>query len=246
MAIGIIGGTGLYSFGEGLQLGKTEEIAQETVYGSARVFGAELDDLQLYFLPRHGTGHTVPPHRINYRANIKALADLDCQTIIATNAVGSLRVHMPPGDFVVPDDYIDATRQRPLTFFDGDDGNVVHIDQTTPYCADLRRAIIAAGGGMEIHPAGTYICTEGPRFETPAEIEMYAQWGADVVGMTGVPEVVLACELGISYATICVVTNYAAGISGEPLTELEVTEMMALRTEALRTLIADTVRALPE
>ena len=245
MAIGIIGGTGLYTLAQSDGPG-FREFTHNTTYGAAQLFELQLHGRTVYFLPRHGSPHRIPPHRINYRANIAALHELGCDHIIASNAVGSLRLNMAPGEFVLPDGYIDATRQRPTTFFDGGDEGVVHIDQTTPYCPKLRDAILQAGEGLSIHPHGVYICTEGPRFETPAEIGMYALWGADVVGMTGVPEVVLACELGISYATICVVTNYAAGISGQPLTGEEVVGMMNRRIDVIRSLIGDTVASFPQ
>src|SRR5690606_34061261 len=145
--------------------------------------------------------------------NIAAVAQLGCQAIIATNAVGSLRPQMKPGDYVLPDQFLDFTKTRPLTFFDGDDGKVRHIDFTEPYCPSLRSTVghCLRERGLRVHEPATYLCAEGPRFETPAEIRMFSAWGADVVGMTGVPEVVFAHELGLCYASLCIVTNMAAG-----------------------------------
>jgi 5'-methylthioadenosine phosphorylase len=184
------------------------------------------------FLHRHfdpnAPGHnSVPPHRINYRANIAALKQLGVTGIVASTAVGSLRAGWPSGTLVLLDQFIDCTTQRAKTFFDE---RAVHIDVTQPYCPRLRALLLqtAAQLNLALHDGGTYLCTDGPRFETPAEIRVYAQWGADVVGMTGVPEVTLAREAGIAYAGVSIVTNAAAGISAQPLTQAEVLEAMSI------------------
>lgn len=237
MRIAIIGGTGAEGIYGGAQ---PEPRTVETKYGSAEVFLVDAGDREIVFLPRHRTGHDLPPHRINYRANLRALADLECRNVIATNAVGSLRANMQPGDFAVVDQFLDFTKQRPLTFFDGDGGVVRHVDVTVPYCPRLRDNLLDAGEralGDALHPTATYVCCEGPRFETPAEIKMFAQLGGDVVGMTGVPEVVLAREAGLCYATVCIVTNYAAGTTPQPLTHAEVTQVMQEREEDLQRLL---------
>ena len=189
----------------------------------------------MVFLPRHGTGHSVPPHRINYQANIWGMRALGVEAIIATAAVGSLNPEMRPGDFVFVDQFIDFTKNRRQTFFDGRENGVAHLDFTEPYCPALRKTMAAAAGELRARPGaefafhekGVYICTEGPRFETPAEIRAYALLGADVVGMTSYPEVALAREAGICYATIAMVTNLAAGMAGGRLTHEEVLEVMA-------------------
>jgi len=246
MRIGIIGGTGAEGIYEEVE---PEPRTIETDYGPAEVFVVAAGEREIVFLPRHRTEHDVPPHRINYRANIRALADLECFSVIATNAVGSLRPEMQPGDFVLPDQFLDFTRQRPLTFHDGNDGVVRHVDVTVPYCPRLRDRLLDASEqrlGASLHPTGTYVCCEGPRFETPAEIQMFAQLGGDVVGMTGVPEVVLAREAGLCYATVCVVTNYAAGSSPQPLTHAEVTQVMEEREEGLRWLLRAVVETIED
>ncbi len=208
--IAIIGGSGFYSV-PGCTLVEKRPVA--TKYGDVTLFiYRNRDGLEFAFLPRHGEGHTCPPHRINYRANIMALKQAGVESIIAVASVGSLRAHIRPGEFVVLDQFIDFTKSRPSTFFD--QGEVVHVDMTEPFCESLRRCVIAAKpAGLKIHEKGTYVCAEGPRFETSAEIRAYSAMGGDVVGMTLVPEVVLARELGMCYVGIAVATNYAAGIS---------------------------------
>ncbi len=223
--IGIIGGTGVYNqslFSDG------HEILVDTPYGSVSMMEYDYNKLRVFFLARHGGGHSVPPHKVNYKANIAALKKIGVETVISTAAVGSLNEMMPPGSMVVIDQFIDLTKQRSLTFFEGDSGHVVHTDFTDPYCPELRQIILTSGNKIkqDLVDGGCYVCTEGPRFETPAEIKMMKQWGGDLVGMTNVPEVVLAREAGLCYATIALSTNYAAGISGEPLTHHEVLEIM--------------------
>jgi 5'-methylthioadenosine phosphorylase len=219
--IAIIGGTGVS--GIGAESACPERIP--TPYGDAALERRQVGEREVVFLARHGVGHSIPPHRINYRANIWALRELGVRGVFATASVGSLNRQMPPGALVVLDQFLDFTKQRPLTFFDGQGGQVRHVDLTAPYCERLRQALIAAARdvGARCHPSGTYLCAEGPRFETAAEIRMFGQWGADVVGMTGVPEVVLAREAGLCYATLAIVANWAAGISPTPLSHEEVT-----------------------
>jgi 5'-methylthioadenosine phosphorylase len=242
MRLAIIGGTGVY------RLAGTEGAAAERVttpWGEAEVRRAELAGHELFFLARHGTGHTVPPHGVNYRANVAALRQLGCTAAIATNAVGSLRVDLPPGAFLAVDQFLDLTKSRASTFFDGADG-VKHVDVTEPYCANVRRWLVegAAEVGESCEAAGTYLCCEGPRFETAAEVRLFGHWGADVVGMTGVPEVVLAREAGLCYATLCLVTNLGAGLSPDPPSHREVNELMERRLQALeRILLAAISRA---
>ncbi len=235
MPVGIIGGTGLYPLTDGARPQPVR-----TSYGDATVAHAALGGQEVVFLARHGPEHTVPPHRINYRANIRALANLGCHSILATNAVGSLDLELKPGEFALPDQFLDFTRQRPLTFFDDPSGPVVHVDFSEPYCPRLRAALKAAAQELDLGltDGGTYACAEGPRFETPAEIKMYRTLGADLIGMTGVPEVVLAREAGICYASLCIATNFAAGISPEPLRHNEVAALMDERFEDITRLLA--------
>lgn len=235
--IAIIGGTGVYN--QSL-LKNPREFVVETVYGKALMQEGNYKGRNVYFLARHGPAHGVPPHRINYRANIAALRQLGVSAVIATAAVGTVRKEIVPGSQVVIDQFIDYTRGRDLTFFDETGNGVVHVDFTEPYCPAVRRFILRAGGkvGQSLIDGGCYVCTEGPRFETPAEIKMIARWGGDLVGMTNVPEVILAREAGLCYAAICQVTNYAAGISPTPLTHEEVLDMIDRGKEELDHLIA--------
>lgn len=224
MKIGLITGTGLESFGAG----QCQNQALETPYGRVAMEYMQVGDREVYLLPRHGRDHDTPPHMINYRANIMALKMLGCEMVVATNAVGSLQQAMEPKQYVLPDQFLDFTRVRPLTFFDGEDGEVRHVDVTEPYCPAMRAMIaqVLEERGLPVHAVATYVCTEGPRFETPAEIRMFRSWGADVVGMTGLPEVVLAREVGLCYASLCIVTNYAAGMTGGPIEDDEVGALM--------------------
>ncbi|CAJ37461.1 S-methyl-5'-thioadenosine phosphorylase [Methanocella arvoryzae] len=239
----IIGGSGFYCV-PGCNL--KEKKVVRTKYGDATLFFYENEKgAEFVFLPRHGEGHTCAPHRINYRANVIALKEAGIERIIGISSVGSLREAIRPGDFVLLDQFLDFTKARPITFFD-EDGCVVHTDMTEPYCHDLRQCILSAPrGDIRLHDKGTYVCTEGPRFETAAEIRMYATLGGDVVGMTGVPEVVLARELGMCYAGISVATNYAAGIS-KVVTHEEVLEAMKKIETVLASYVVGCITTVPE
>jgi len=242
MEFGIIGGTGFCGEGEE---GEGERLPVETRYGMVAVDRARWGGVEVAFVRRHGRGHGIPPHRVNYRGNIAALRKLGVRNILTSAAVGSLSEEMPPGRLVVVDQFLDFTRGRPSTFFDGESGEVVHVDMTQPYCPHLRGEIGAAAEllGEEVQVGGTYACAEGPRFETPAEIRMFRQLGADVVGMTSVPEVVLAREVGICYATVGIVTNWAAGMSKEPIRHGEVSGFMDAQTPRVRGLFEQVVKA---
>ncbi len=236
--IGIIGGTGVYDI-----VDKADSVSKkkvETSYGVVEVSLLKIDGKDVAFLPRHSSGHSHPPHMINYKANISALKELGVNQIIATNSVGSLDLDIGPGAFVIVDDFIDFTVLRDKTFFDD---SVVHTDMSEPYCSRLREALISSGN---VVPNGTYVCTEGPRFETPAEIKMFRKMGGDVVGMTGLPEVVLAREKNICYSSICIVSNYGAGISKDKLSMEEVLDIMNEKSAELLDLIYDTVRKLDD
>ncbi|GAV24986.1 methylthioadenosine phosphorylase [Carboxydothermus islandicus] len=241
--IAVIGGTGVY---DPKMLNNLTKEKVTTPYGDIEVTVGELSGKRVAFLPRHGAGHTVPPHLINYRANIWGLKMLGVKQIIATTAVGSLNLNMKGGDFVLIDQFLDFTKNRIYTFYDGGERGVIHTDVTEPYCPELRKIIYNAAKelGYTVHPSGTYVCTEGPRFETAAEIKMFAKLGGDLVGMTSVPEVVLAREAEMCYASISLVTNFAAGISPNPLTHEEVVEMMTTKSEQLKNLIAKTIENL--
>lgn len=234
--LAFIGGTGVYD--PGILTDLHSEII-ETPYGKASYESGKFGDKEIIFLARHGVHHTIPPHKINYRANIYALKMLDVKAVVSTTAVGSLNPDDKAGELVLVDQFIDMTKSRESTFYDGEHYGVAHLDMTHPYCETLRKAIIKAAEQEHIplHPQGTYICTEGPRFETPAEIKAYRQWGADVVGMTNLPECVLAREAEICYSTISMVTNFAAGISKEPLSHMEVVDCMNHNLESFKKII---------
>ena len=244
MEYAIIGGTGVYD-PRLLKDLRTEEV--RTPYGDVEVQVGTYEGVEVAFMPRHGRGHSIPPHRINYRANIWGLRHLGVRRVLATAAVGSLNPEMEPGHFVIVDQFLDFTKGREHTFFDGGENGVVHTDMTHPYCPELRASLIrqAERLGLRCHGAGVYVCTEGPRFETAAEIRAYRILGGDVVGMTNVPESTLAREAGLCYAAMAMVTNMAAGISKSPLTHEEVVEIMAANTENVRRLALETILSLP-
>ncbi|MBL8434983.1 MAG: S-methyl-5'-thioinosine phosphorylase [Zoogloea sp.] len=210
--LAIIGGSGL------TQLANLNVIRREVVrtpYGEpsgALTFG-QLCEHPVVFLARHGYGHTIPPHRVNYQANLWALKEAGAEVIISVASVGGIRADLCPGTLVVPDQIIDYTWGRKSSFHEGTDEPVVHIDFTEPYDAAVRGRILAAAAaaGEKIFDGAVYAATQGPRLETAAEINRLERDGADVVGMTGMPEAALARELGIPYAAINVVANYAAG-----------------------------------
>jgi 5'-deoxy-5'-methylthioadenosine phosphorylase len=210
--LAIIGGSGLTRLST-LAVAHREVV--RTPYGepsSALVFG-RIGDRDVVFLARHGHGHTIPPHRVNYRANLWALKQRGADAILAVASVGAITGHCAPGDLVLPLQLIDYTSGRQHTFFDGGDREVVHVDFTHPYAASLRARCLAAArsAGIAIHDGGVYGAVSGPRLETAAEIDRMERDGATIVGMTGMPEAGLARELGIAYASIAVVVNHAAG-----------------------------------
>lgn len=245
VTLGIIGGTGVYD-SKVLSDITTESIL--TNYGEVILQVGSYNGKKVAFLPRHGVKHTVPPHLINYRANILALKSLGVKKIVATAAVGSLNTAYKPGSFVFVDQFIDFTKSRPSTFYEGGEQGVVHIDMTHPYCTEVVNVLAAASQSIQLdtHHKGTYVCTEGPRFETPAEIKMYQQLGGDLVGMTSVPEVILAREAEMCYATVAMVTNYAAGISENILTHQEVVDTMKQNQEKLKRLVMKTIALVTE
>ena len=208
----IIGGTGVYSAGHN----KREEKVK-TIFGEVELDILNIDGEDIVFLARHGKSHSVPPHLINYRANMMALKELGVSHIYATAAVGSCNENYAPGDVVIINDFIDFTKLRPVTFFEGGDDPVKHVDMSDPYCKNMREKFAqeAKNIGLDIKGNAVYVSVEGPRFETASEIQMFKNLGGDVLGMTTVPEVVLAKELGMCYATIGIITNWCTGISGE-------------------------------
>lgn len=234
--LAIIGGTGVY---DPALLSNTKTTSIKTPYGQAVYTSGIFMDKEIIFMTRHGANHTIPPHKINYRANIYALKMLDVVAIVATTAVGSLNPDMKPGEMVLVDQLLDFTKLREHTFYDGSPLPVAHVDLTEPYCGTLRKIVAEAAKKekLPLHKKGTYVCTEGPRFETAGEIKMYAQLGGDVVGMTNAPECPLAREAEIAYTTVSLVTNFAAGISPQNLTHSEVVEAMEKNSEQLKKLL---------
>ena len=217
--IAIIGGTGLTSI-KGFEITGREIV--QTPFGepSGPLVQGILAGHNVYFLPRHGAGHTIPPHKINYRANIWALKEAGIEMVIAVNAVGGIRDDMQPGTLIIPDQVIDYTVSRTNTFFEEGLKQVVHIDFTEPFCEDLRQFIIAAAetASIAIIKEGTYAATQGPRLETAAEVNRLEKDGCHLIGMTCMPEAALAREQELCYASISVVANLAAGRGTEELT----------------------------
>jgi len=210
--LAIIGGTGLSAI-KSLQITRRENIV--TPYGdtSAELIYGEIAGKDVIFLPRHGEGHTIPPHEINYRANIWALKSVGVKNILAIAAVGGIRTDLIPGAIVIPDQLIDYTYSRQHTYSDKDADTVKHIDFTWPYCESLRERVMSAANQLNIDVSNkaTYAVTQGPRLETAAEINRLEGDGADIVGMSGMPEAALARELDICYACCAVIANEAAG-----------------------------------
>ncbi len=243
--IGIIGGSGLYDPGI---VENPVEVKVYTPYGepSDYIVVGTVRGRRVAFLPRHGRGHRIPPHRINYRANIWALKSLGVKWVIAVSAVGSLREDYRPGDLVVPDQFIDMTKRREYTFFDGP--VVAHVSMAEPFCQHLRELLIETGRGLgyTVHDKGTYICIEGPRFSTKAESRVWKEvFKADIIGMTLVPEVNLACEAQLCYATLALITDYDVWAE-RPVTAEEVTRVMKENTEKARRLLYELIPRLPE
>jgi 5'-methylthioadenosine phosphorylase len=237
--IGVIGGSGLYSI-KGLVLTKKKSVNTPFGRPSDQYVIEESNGKEIIFLPRHGNRHNIPPHKINYRANIWGFKTLGVTRIISISAVGGISKGFKPGDIVILDQVIDMTKNRESTFYDGKEG-VVHIDFTEPYCHDIRKILIKAGKKAQValKHGGSYVAVEGPRLETAAEIRSFAVLGADVVGMTGMPEASLAREAEMCYSGISVVANYAAGIKKKKLTTKEVMGAMAASTEQIKRLLQE-------
>jgi 5'-deoxy-5'-methylthioadenosine phosphorylase len=241
-ALGVIAGTGFYALAD---LRDPEDITVETIYGPTRARVGTLHDRRTVFISRHGYDHSVPPHMVNYRANIQAMLDLGVTEILAVNVVGG--VGTDAGDLVLVDDFIDFTKARPITFFDGSSPEgVVHVDMGEPYHPRLRAAWKQAADnlGVEVIDHGIYGAYEGPRFETKAEIRLAAAAGVTVVGMTGVPEVVLAVERDLPYASLCIVANPAAGQGSEPITIEDVNAVVAQGATTVTRVLSEAARIL--
>jgi 5'-deoxy-5'-methylthioadenosine phosphorylase len=225
---GIIGGSGLTRL-QALKVDRQEMVM--TPYGepSAPLTFGHFDGNPVVFLPRHGGAHTIPPHRVNYRANLWAMREVGVQQLIGMAAVGGITERMAPGVLCVPDQIIDYTWGRDHTLFEADLDSVTHIDFTEPYCEELRRRVLEAGrlADVDLIDAGTYGATQGPRLESRAEISRLQRDGCDLVGMTGMPEASLARELGLCYACLALSVNWAAGKTDGPITMAEIDHFLA-------------------
>jgi 5'-methylthioinosine phosphorylase len=237
--LAIIGGSGFTRL-EGLEITSREVVRTPFGEASAPLTRGTLQGRSVVFLPRHGPGHTIPPHKINYRANIWALAHAGVSRVVAMAAVGGITSVMAPGTIVIPDQIIDYTYGRDHTVFETDLTEVTHIDFTEPYCPELRANLIDAArhAGIEIVGAGTYAATQGPRLESAMEIVRLERDGCDLVGMTGMPEAALARELGLCYACCALVANWAAGKGQGPITMEEIERTLSGAMGQARRLLA--------
>jgi 5'-methylthioadenosine phosphorylase len=246
--IGLIGGTGFYDFFKG----KTKELKIKTEFGfpSDKITIGELFGKKVAFLPRHGKKHQYPPHKIPYRANVSAFKNLGVERIIAPCAVGSLREEIKPGDFVICDQFVDRTKKRQDTFFDGP--KVAHIETAYPYCEELRKIALKTAKKLKIkhRSRGTVVVIEGPRFSTLSESLWFSKMNWDLVNMTQYPEVVLAAELGICYLNISLITDYDVGIYSKKKVESvsveQIFENFKKNTEKLKKLISAIIKEMPE
>jgi 5'-methylthioadenosine phosphorylase len=244
--VGVFGGSGFYSLLEG----PIEQVSVQTPFGapSDTLTVGRIGDVRVAFLPRHGQHHRIPPHAINYRANVWAMAQLGATRLIAPTAAGSLQPHVKPGDFVICDQFVDRTYGRAQTFYDGP--RVVHISSADPYCPDLRdrSTRMAAALGIAVHPSGTVVVAQGPRFSTRAESRWYSNQGWEVINMTQYPEVALARELGLCYVNLALITDYDVGLEGQagirPVTVDEVIRVLQDNNDRVRHLIQRLVPSL--
>ena len=243
--IGIFGGSGFYEFAEG----GVEEVVVDTPYGppSGPVALMTVAERQVAFLPRHGKKHTLPPHKVPYRANLWALRSLGVTRVLAPSAVGSLQSHIAPGDLVVNDQFVDRTRGRADTFYDGPE--VVHVSSADAYCPQIRQVAIDAAkqNGVPVHETGTVAVIQGPRFSSKAESRWFSQMGWDIVSMTQYPEVILARELELCYVTLSLVTDYDAGLVSDTaaVQAHDVLAVLAQNTENVKRVLKTILAHLP-
>jgi len=233
--VAVIGGSGITGI---FAPGTTKSHRVTTPWGapSGPVEEGLVGGVRTLFLPRHGPGHTIPPHRVNYRANIDALHALGAEAIVTVSSVGSLREELPPGTFVLPSQFVDFTKQRPTTFYDG--GRVFHVSLADPFCPDLVRVAAATGRelGTPFTEGATYVCVEGPRFSTRAESKFFRSM-ADVIGMTLVPEVTLARERALCYACLAMVTDFDVW-ADRPVEVREILETMHRNADRMQRVLA--------
>ncbi len=247
-AVGVFGGSGFYRL-----LDEVEYVEMETPFGrpSDRLAIGTVGGRRVAFLPRHGSRHTIPPAAINYRANLWAFKELGVERVIAPTAAGSLQPHVRPGDFVVCDQFVDRTWGRADTFHP-EGPRVAHVSAADPYCPELRRLAVEVGReqGVTIHERGTVVVIQGPRFSTRAESRWFGAQGWEVVNMTQYPEVILARELEMCYANLALITDYDAGLAGDPgvgpVTVADVEHFFKSNNERVRALILALIERLPE
>ena len=244
--LGVIGGSGLYEL-DGLT--EIEETKVSTAFGepSDLIISGVLGETRLLFLPRHGRGHRLAPHRINYRANILAMKALGAEQLLSISAVGSMREEVVPGDMLIVDQFIDRTRHRVDTFFDED--VVAHVSFADPVDPALGDALEASGAatGSRCHRGGTYLCMEGPQFSTRAESNLYRSWGVDVIGMTNLPEARLAREAELPYATLAMATDYDCWREGHADVTVEVIlEVMHQNVKSAKGILRELTTRLPD
>lgn len=236
----VIGGTGFKRWFE-----KERDLPVGTPYGIvSSISVGRVEGKEIVFLPRHGADHSIPPHKINYQANIYALHKMGVKRVLATNAVGAINLNFSPGEMVIPHDFVDFTKNRHATFYD--QSPVTHVDFSQPYCPEIRRQLMEAAERLDLglKKEAVLVCTEGPRYETPAEIEMFRILGGDVVGMTGIPEAVLARELEMCYSSICFVSNMASGAQNK-LTVQEISQVSNQILSKISQLLTETINCLP-
>ncbi len=242
--IGIFGGTGIYDSG---LLENAQEVEIETPYGkpSDTITVGEFNGRKIAFLPRHGKKHTIPPHMINFKANIWAFKELGVTRIIAPSAVGSLKEELEPGHFALPSQFLDFTKSRDGSF--SEEGRVIHISVANPFCPELQLSIlqVTEKQDLKMHKDCTYVCIEGPRFSTKAESKFYRSTGADIIGMTLVPECQLAREAQICYASISTVTDYDVWAE-KPVTAKKVLETLSKNIEKTKTILTELIDTIPK
>jgi len=242
--VAIIGGTGVY---DPSMFRDAKEVRVYTPYGPTSPFLSigYHDDEKIAFIPRHGKDHSIPPHKINYRANIYALKQIGVERIISISSVGSLQENLQPGKFVFPDQFIDRTKSRGDTFFDG--GKVVHVSSADPFCPQMRAIFGNCAQKLQISSRenGTYVCIEGPRFSSRSESKLFRNWGADIIGMTLYPECILAREAQMCYSSISMVTDYDVWAE-KPVSAVEVSETLRKNIDTVKRLVLSVIDSLPE
>ncbi len=244
--LGIVGGTGLYEM-EGLSI--IENVMPDTPYGmpSSSIMICEIEGRKVAFLPRHDVGHTISPSEVNYRANMYALKLVGCDRVLSVSAVGSLKEEIEPGDLVIPRQFIDLTKGRKSTFFEG--GVVVHVSMADPVCPEMADALVKISKelGFKVHDGATYVCIEGPQFSTRAESNLYISMGGSIIGMTNMPEAKLARELEMCYATLALSTDYDCWKEDRPpVSAEEIIRVLSEVTQKAKRVVKEFIKVIPE